>query len=168
MVLMGALKTPSIEKRWWKNCYLLTKSAHYLPEEDVIFELDEVKNARYSTKRHALKYHMTKQVIKKSWFQCLQLYETKSNFSLINGTAERIDLKNVVVPIQQKTFIQTKAVRSVLKGKMIAARNNVHATLKGITNSVFMTEFDYFLFGLSFYDGWKSLFFGLRKFQLHL
>ena len=61
-----------------------------------------------------------------------------------------------------------KAVRSVLKGKLGAAGYNVHAALSGSANSVFMTEYDFFFFGLSFYVGWTSLFSSLRNFQLYL
>ena len=45
----------------------------YLPEKDVMSELDEVKNALHSTKMHILKVSMVKWVITKSGFQCLQL-----------------------------------------------------------------------------------------------
>ena len=87
MVSVGALKTPSLEQWWQKSCYAHTKSAQKLvkgikyvdlAEKDVMIELDEVKNAPDSTKLHVLKIHMAKQVIKKSWFQCLQLYEIVS------------------------------------------------------------------------------------------
>ena len=53
-----------------------------------------------------------------------------------------MDLNHVVISIYQKLYIQTKAVQSVLKGKSEAAGGNVHATLNGTANSVFMTEFD--------------------------
>ena len=54
-----------------------------------------------------------------------------------------MDLNHVVLSIYQKSFNQAKAVRSVLKGKLGAAGDSVHATLTGTTNSVFMTEFDF-------------------------
>ena len=44
----------------------------YLPEKDVITELDEVKNAPYITEIHILKVNRAKRVITKSGFQCLQ------------------------------------------------------------------------------------------------
>ena len=55
-----------------------------LPEEDVMFELDEVKNAPYSSEMHILKVHMAKGVITKSEFQCLQLYQIASYKELFN------------------------------------------------------------------------------------
>ena len=125
-----------------------------------VIELDEVKNSWYSTEMHVLKVHMAKQMIKKSWFQCLQLHHIVSCKEPLttDGTADRMDLNDVIISIWQKTFIQMKAVRSVLKGKLVAAGDDVYATLSGTTNSVFMTEFDSFFFGLSFYVGWTSLF----------
>ena len=50
----------------------------YIPEKDVMIELDEVKNAQYGTEVHILKVHMAKRVITKSRFQCLQLYQIAS------------------------------------------------------------------------------------------
>ena len=79
-----------------------------------------------------------------------------------------MDLNHVVISIYQKLYIQTKAVQSVLKGKSEAAGGNVHATLNGTTNSVFMTEFDSSFFGLRFYIGWTSLFSISWNFQLYL
>ena len=43
-----------------------------------MIELDEVKNALYSTKMHILKVNMGKRVITKSGFQCLQLRQIAS------------------------------------------------------------------------------------------
>ena len=64
-----------------------------------------------------------------------------------------MDLNHVVISIYQDAFIQTKAVRSVLKGKLDTTWYNVHVALIGTTNSVFMTEFDSLFFGLSFHIG---------------
>ena len=63
-----------------KNTQKLVKGIEfvYLPEKDIMTELDEVKNAPYSTEMHILKVHMVKRVIKKSRFQCLQLYQIAS------------------------------------------------------------------------------------------
>ena len=87
---------------------------------------------------------------------------------MINGTVERIDLNYLVNSIYQKTFNQTKNVRSILKGKLGAAEYNVHAAFRSTTSSVFMTEFEYLFCGLRFYVGWTSLFSSLQNFQLYL
>ena len=50
----------------------------YLPEKDVMTELDEVKNALHSTKMHILKVRMVKLVITRRGFQCLQLHQIAS------------------------------------------------------------------------------------------
>ena len=49
----------------------------YLPEKDIMIELDEVKSAPCSTEIHILKVHMVKRVIMERGFQCLQ-YQTAS------------------------------------------------------------------------------------------
>ena len=65
-----------------------------------------------------------------------------------------MNLNHVVISIYQKTLMQTKAVRSVLKGKLDVAGENVHSTFSSATNSVFMTEFDSLFFGFICYIGW--------------
>ena len=50
----------------------------YLPEEDVMIELDKIKNTKCSTKMHILKVHMAYLVIAQSGFQCLQFYQIAS------------------------------------------------------------------------------------------
>ena len=133
----------------------------YLPEKG------EVKNSPYSTEMHILKVYMPKQVIMKSGFQCRQLYQIESYKEPFHDQWYRRKGRSepyVVISIYQKTFIQTKAVLSILKEKLGVAGYNVHTALSGTTNSVFMTEFDFLFFGLSFYVGWKSLFTRLRNF----
>ena len=48
-------------------------------------------------------------------------------------------------------------MRSVLKGKLGAAEYNVYAVLSGTTSSIFVTEFDPFFFGLSFFLSFSCL-----------
>ena len=65
-----------------------------------------------------------------------------------------MDLNHVVISIYQNTFIQMKAMQSLLKRKLGAAGYNVHAGLSGTTNNVFMTEFDsFFWFKFFMLDG---------------
>ena len=87
---------------------------------------------------------------------------------MINGITERMNRNHEVISIHQKSFIQMKAVQSVLKWKLGVAGYNVHASISGITNSFFMTEFDSLFFGISFYVGGTSLFSSPENFKLHL
>ena len=82
-------------------------------------------------------------------------YQAIKNLSWINSTAEKMDLNHVVILIYQKTFIQTKIVWSVLKGKWGLVGYNVHTAVEvcGTTNSVFIIEFDPFFFVSSFHVG---------------
>ena len=136
----------------------------YLPEKG------EVKNSPYSTEMHILKVYMPKQVIMKSGFQCRQLYQIESykepfhdQWYRRKGRSEpcgHFDLP--------ENFHPNESCAKYLKEKLGVAGYNVHTALSGTTNSVFMTEFDFLFFGLSFYVGWKSLFTRLRNFQLYL
>ena len=87
---------------------------------------------------------------------------------MVNGITERMNRNHEIISIHQKSFIQTKAVPSVLKWRLGWAGYNLHAAISGITNSVFMTEFDSFFFGISFYVRGTSLFSSPENFKLYL
>ena len=127
----------------------------HLPEKDVMIDLDEVKNTPYSTEIHIFKVHMAKRVITKTGFQSLQLYQIASYKEPFYDHDEWYHRKDGSdscghFNLSFQAFIQTKAVRNVLKRKLGTAGYNFHAVLIGAKNNVFMTKFDSFYFWFKF------------------
>ena len=135
-----------------------------------MIKLHEVKNSRYSTEMRVLKVHVAKQVIMKRRFQCLQLYQIVNYNEAFHDQWYRREIGsescghfNLV-----KNIHPNDSCTKCFEKELVEAGGNVNVTLSGTTNSVFITEFDSFFFGLSFYVGWTSLFSRLRNFQLYL
>ena len=135
-----------------------------------MIKLHEVKNSRYSTEMRVLKVHVAKQVIMKRRFQRLQLYQIVNYKEAFHDQwysreigSEPCGHFNLV-----KNIHRNESCTKCFEKELVEAGGNVNVTLSGTTNSVFITEFDSFFFGLSFYVGWTSLFSRLRNFQLYL
>lgn len=89
-----------------------------------------------------LKIHMAKWVIAKSGFLCLQLYQIASYKKPFND--KWYHREDGSEPSGQfdlpENFHPSKSRQSVLKGKLRSAGYNVHASLSGTANNVFLTE----------------------------
>ena len=107
-----------------------------------MIELDEVENARYSPEMHILKVHMINRVITKIGFQYLQVYQIASYKKPFND--KWYHREDGSEPSGQfdlpENFHPSKSRQSVLKGKLRSAGYNVHASLSGTANNVFLTE----------------------------
>ena len=103
----------------------------------------------------------------KSRFQYLKLYQIASYKELFYD--QWYHRENGSGPFgyfdQPENFYPNEFAPSVLTGKLGVAEYNV---VSGTLNSVFMTEFDFVFYGLSFYVGWTSSLSSLHNFQLYL